>query len=71
MIISNLDKFLMQSLQLTSAEDYSESSVANTHIPKSKNDNQKIEVEYQRSDSKWFKVERKKWLFYFIFCRFL
>lgn len=49
MIFSDFDIFLMQSLQLTSAEDCSESSLADTQTPKSKNGNQKIDAEDQQS----------------------
>lgn len=63
MIFSDFDIFLMQSLQLTSAEDCSESSLADTQTPKSKNGNQKIDVEDQRSVLKRIKAERKKLLF--------
>ena len=50
----------MQSLQLTGGEDCSESSFAEIQISESKNDNQAIVVEDQRSVSKRIKVERKK-----------
>ncbi|KAL0846674.1 hypothetical protein Bca101_019920 [Brassica carinata] len=49
-----------ESLQLTGGEDCSESSFAEIQTPGSKNDNQAIVVEDQRSVSKWIKVERKK-----------
>lgn len=46
---------------LTSAEDFSESSLADTHTPKSKNDNQGIDVKDQRLVAKQIKMENNKW----------
>ena len=45
---------------LTSAEDFSESSLADTHTPKSKNDNQGIDVKDQRLVAKQIKMENNK-----------
>ncbi|WZZ52457.1 hypothetical protein YC2023_052564 [Brassica napus] len=46
---NNLMREYNESLQLTSAEDCSESSLADTQTPKSKNGNQKIDAEDQQS----------------------
>lgn len=70
LIFSDSVKFLMQFLLLTSAEDFSKSSLADTRTPKSKNDSQKIDDRDQRSVK-----SRLKWRerndYFFLCCQIL